>query len=497
MRDFHTMTFFKEVFVFSPSVVILAAAPIFTLWYFWWSSKQSTNNSKDDGIPTVPGAVPILGHALAYKKNPPQFLSSAFENYGNVIRINLAGKQMVVFGRDCPELRQVASAPERTVSARDAVQEVGFAETLGYFNISKGTDIHKHLLKSSLLTPTKLQAHLEHVYSGLKDAIRIELEQSDNPQSIDFMKWMRRVMLRVTLTQLIGSSFWKHVDGRTFLSNYVKFQDLLEDATAQAAVLPIWMALPLCLWGVQRRRLVLQKELKRVIKSMEGEVVGIGVWLEAIRSEKYSLDEVAELIVGLLFAAHKNPAIGAVQSYLLLQEQGTDKDKEVCIQEAQKVSKNPSEILSAQPLAKSCPRISRVCSEALRVTAHTIGALRTLREPLVLKESGIQLEKGTTVAVSHIAPNLDKQQWASTSFSTAANDDKLYEDPYRFTTFSHGTHICPGQGLALALIQCTLVQLLAEYEVNLPAKIPPLCFERATLAQRETPVKVSITKRET
>ena len=484
------MSLFLQDFSQLSTVVPLLVVTSITLWLLVPPTKKKND---DDGIPTVPGAVPLLGHALAYKKNPPQFLADAFDKYGPIIRINLAGKNMVVFGRDCPDLRQVMSAPEKLVSARDAVQEVGFEETLGYLNISQGADIHKHLLKSAFLTPTKLQEHLNQVYTGLQDALRIELSEYQS-SSIDFMKFMRRVMLRVSITQLIGESFWKHVVGKAFISNYVQFQDLLEDATAQAAVLPRWMALPLCLWGVQRRRLVLQKELKRILHALDGETNGIGVWLQEIRNEnKYSLDEMAELIVGLLFAAHKNAAIGAAQSYLLLRGDDSPRnDIEICLKEALYVAKNHNKVLSAQPLVKSCPQINKVCREALRVTAHTIGALRTLREPLVLKDSGMRLEKGTTIAVSHIAPHLDQTVWQSAAFNTSAHDDQLYRDPYRFTTFSHGTHVCPGQGLALALIQSTMIQLLAEYEVTLPKKIPSLCFERATLAQRRAPVVVTI-----
>ena len=45
---------------------------------------------------------------------------------------------------------QVALAPERVVSARDAVAAVGFAETLGEANVRVGTDLHKRVLKDWL-----------------------------------------------------------------------------------------------------------------------------------------------------------------------------------------------------------------------------------------------------------------------------------------------------------------------------------------------------------
>ena len=68
----------------------------------------------------------------------------------------------------------------------------------------------------------------------------------------------------------------------------------------------------------------------------------------------------------------------------------------------------------------------------------------------------------------------------------------LYDDEYKFTTFSHGVHKCPGQQVALVLLQCTMAILLQKYDITLPKTIPPLSFERATLAQRDGPIKVTI-----
>ena len=45
-----------------------------------------------------------------------------------------------------------------------------------------------------------------------------------------------------------------------------------------------------------------------------------GPWINAFKRVNMTSSKAAELIVGLLFAAHKNPAIGAVQSFLFIME---------------------------------------------------------------------------------------------------------------------------------------------------------------------------------
>jgi len=72
----------------------------------------------------------------------------------------------------------------------------------------------------------------------------------------------------------------------------------------------------------------------------------------------------------------------------------------------------------------------------------------------------------------------------------------LYADDYKFTTFSHGIHKCPGQELAMIHLQALVAILLTKYDVSLPENIPKLCFERATLAQRNGLVRVKIRRKQ-
>jgi hypothetical protein len=44
----------------------------------------------------------------------------------------------------------------------------------------------------------------------------------------------------------------------------------------------------------------------------------------------------------------------------------------------------------------------------------------------------------------------------------------------------------------MVILQCTLAILLHDYQITLPKDMPHLSFERATLAQRQGPVMVTI-----
>ena len=159
----------------------------------------------------------------------------------------------------------------------------------------------------------------------------------------------------------------------------------------------------------------------------------------------------------------------------------------------------------------SCPMLRRICYESLRLTAHSIGGVRTAKQDVLLKirhrkssADEIQLlyriPKGSSVGFTHIVSSLDTNIWgdnAAVFDSSCHHSEELYMDEYKFTAFSHGVHKCPGRQLAMIQLQVTLALLLTEFDVSLPPDepIPPLSFERATLAQRDGPVMVSIQRR--
>jgi cytochrome P450 len=147
--------------------------------------------------------------------------------------------------------------------------------------------------------------------------------------------------------------------------------------------------------------------------------------------------------------------------------------------------------------------IRRSCCETLRLTSHSIGALRKVSEEVVLGSGTSQQYKlcpGQVVAVSHIVPSLDEQLWGKDADKYNPSREEWttegkQPDEYKFSTFSQGHHRCPGQSIALQIMELTLSILMVDYEVTLRQKkesVPDVCFERATLAQRKGKVPVLI-----
>jgi hypothetical protein len=476
--------------------------------------RQIRTTTIGGSIPARDGS-PLIGHALEYKKNPAAFLIRQAQTVGSVFRINLAGRRMIVLcgGASECEMQQVKMAmtlPERQLSARDAVADIGFEYTLGRANVFEGTDFHKRLIKEHL---NRADATVPLLYAALRDAYRLEVDEHVGIDGVsrllvhDFLGLVRRCTIRAVVSVFLGTSMLRSSQD-DFLDKFMLLQDAIEEATAAAAVLPKFLSLPLSLRPVERSRIKLQKDIARRISLAWSEPEkDQGPWLKEFLSQGISTDKAAEFVVGLLFAAHKNPAIGSAQAYLYVMLKGTDQERLEVKKEAAAFLSKPANVA----LDGMC-HLRRCCLETLRLTAHALGAIRTAREEVSLykcpmkvgpnkcdesSEREIRICPGEVIAVSHIAPSLNTTLWGDNASNYDPNrkewtDQDAYPSEYKFSAFSQGLHRCPGQKTALYIMQINLAILSDLYSIEFVGEVPDISFERATLAQRDGNVCVRI-----
>lgn len=213
---------------------------------------------------------------------------------------------------------------------------IGFNETLGSLNVYFGTDLHKRWIKETYGAWWARQPH--DAPSGLRDEIRplwrsldrsLERERAASLRAADLFGLARATVLRCQVERLLGAPVLEAAGDAAFISAFMSFQDRIEDATAKAAVLPRTLSLPLVLWPVARMRRKLTRRLAAAIACAErgADPATLGSWLRAAATLPGELArrpsaQVAELAIGLLFASHKNPSIGAAQTLCALLELG-------------------------------------------------------------------------------------------------------------------------------------------------------------------------------
>ena len=313
--------------------VVIAIAMVLASLVLWLRARIRQPPAGLARPPVAPGAVPILGHALAYKDDPAAFLVATCESVGPIFSINLAGKRMIVVGPSITATKQVALAPESQLSARQAVADIGFNETLGPLNVFRGTDMHKRWIKDAYGGPGGLEEEIEPLWHSLGRSLKEEIyfnfgtcseNLGDADTAVaDLFGLVRACVLRCQIERLLGVPILIAAGNENgaparmgFVKSFMEFQDAIENATAMAAVLPRALALPLVLWPVARRRRRLVARLAQAIDEADKltELAALGSWYRSMRGRSPVLSslEIAELATGLLFASHKNPSIGAL-----------------------------------------------------------------------------------------------------------------------------------------------------------------------------------------
>lgn len=364
---------------------------------------------------------------------------------------------------------QLAFTPESVLSSHAAVADFGFRYTLGDRNVFAGTDVHKQIIKQNYSSKRDLEHTSQLYWKYMTSAMdrEINCERGKEVVVIDFMVTVRRIILRTITYEMVGSGvveMYNSQNDADFISDFMVFQDLVEECTAKAAVCPAWLAKVWFLKDCENKRLSLVAKLMTAIQqaAQSGREGGhLGRWLSSVRAmshengaKVHSLEDIADFAVGLLFAAHKNPAIAAAQAVLhvlqhdealLAQSQGALLP-DVCLESASVRAAAVAALVSSalhsgrqeeqqeepqeqegggimQALDK-CSLVEKVVVETLRVTAHSIGAVRKVVEARGWRvtvnddrdgQAGscepprvFILPQGSYVGVSHIIPHRDK-----------------------------------------------------------------------------------------
>ena len=476
--------------------------------------KIMNDKGEKNGIGYAKGGIPMLGHALEYKKDPVHFLMKQVRSGVGAVRINLAGRQMILItGNDWNLYQTICQQQEHVVSSIQAIASVGFIQTLGYQNVFHGTNFQKSCIKQhfpnyhsyiKLHSTPYVSKLIPQLHQTFQHALLQQQQQGDGKATIihvdDLFQFVRNWHIRFILLHFLGSSFYQNNHQMNdIIDEFQILQDSIEEATAAATVLPNWISQPFILRPVERKRMRFQEKLQSILKHkvLSQEQDHDGPWLQSFLHDNVSIEMASEYIVGLLFAGAKNPAIASTQSYLLFHEHATPK-------ELQQAKNESQQILSCQMKPNPSMIITKCVLETLRYIAHPIGAIRIVQKQITLgnDKTKIILEPGECVALSHVTVNHNHKLWNNDPPSNinfhrkewAENDtinSTLNDVNDKFTTFSHGIHKCPGSNIALIMSQCSFAILLS-HNITLSSSLPKVSFDRATLAQRSGPIPVQI-----
>jgi hypothetical protein len=148
----------------------------------------------------------------------------------------LAGKHLILIGRDCPALRHVANSAESNPFAS--------LETLSHPLDSRKpweTDIHKQILKGVLFEPSKYRAKIPKLYQAVERAFGIGLslfqeEDGDVIYAPDFLQLVRESSLSENdwlWNDWSGRRSWNKAGRSQFVTDFFRVSRFLGGCDSQ------------------------------------------------------------------------------------------------------------------------------------------------------------------------------------------------------------------------------------------------------------------------
>jgi len=471
---------------------------IFLLLLGYFTLSVSAKSQRANLPPSIPG-LPFLGNALSYKRDPVAFMLSHNKKYGGVFIINLAGHKMVIV-TDPSSIHSFQAASEDELSSYNAVVDFGFAKVLGTESVLSGSVLHRLMITSLSQRKNEYTLALSAVIKKSMFA-EIGLQRLNaHADKLDMIPFVRKVFLRSSIEFFLSDEVTRRYP--TWVEDFYEFQDKLEDAIASAVVSPKFLSNRI-LTPIQNMRIRLRDQLVPVIDEIRSNPDSKGYLADMIRisnvDPSFRVDSssvIADFCIGLIFSAHKNPAILCAQTYIQLEENPFYLAK--VREEISGVfkGKNNLEAISAEMIGR-LPLLECCIKETLRMTSHTIGAIRKATKDFSIRSEGgknFVIPEGSYVAASHISLAMDERWWTSPKVYDpdrfSANRREELSVPKAYIPFSGGVHLCPGRYIALAMVKIFMslwVTLLETYSIG---KIPALDFERATLGQRRSSVMI-------
>jgi cytochrome P450 len=160
----------------------------------------------------VPGAVPLLGHLGAFKKQPLQMLSAWWRRHGDALRFRLGPKTIHLFSH--PHLAEdiLVQQADRFVKVYDPQRPTGLALVLGNGLVTSSGEVwkrHRRIIQP-IFHRARMSAMAERMVQVGKQRIAGWADQEG--QTIDIAAEMMQLALEVISQTMFTTSMAQHID---------------------------------------------------------------------------------------------------------------------------------------------------------------------------------------------------------------------------------------------------------------------------------------------
>jgi sterol 14-demethylase len=408
-------------------------------------------------VPHLRSPLPVIGHALAFNRDPVGLLSGGHRRFGEIFSFTLFGKR--VFALIGPRGNEAFfRAGDDALGARDA-----YRFTVPIFGPGVAYDVEPALMDEQLqlLHPALRDDRMQRYAAVMAEESDAFLDGWGEAGEIDLLPALNRLTIFIAGRCLIGDAFRRRLS-----EEFAGLYHDLEGGINLVAFFNPYLPLP-----AMRRRDRARRRVAELIAGLVAERAAapgaaedfLATLMTARYSDGRALDNeaITGLILTLLFAGQHTSAVLAAWTGLFLARYPEHRERVRA--ESAPLGNRPS-LAELKRLA----HLERCMKEAERLRPPLVMLMRSVLKPFSCL--GATLPAGALAmvspAVSHRMGSVfaEPERFDPDRFGPGREEDR--RTPYSLIGFGGGKHRCLGLAFAHQQVKVIWARILARFEIE-------------------------------
>ncbi len=437
--------------------------------------------------PKVSGGLPLLGHTVAFGRDPVGLLRRAYDECGAVAQFKLLGKNVTVFTGPEPH-ESLFRLPDEVLDPREAYKMM-----IPVFGKGVVYDV----------SPERMMEQLHMLHPALRNKrMRTYTEIIAEEAELAISKWGDAGEVEVCDFFGVLTSY---TSSRCFLGK--EFRDEMSEEFAhvysdlEAGIVPLAYInahLPIPAFRKRDKARARLGEMVSEIIARRRSKGSVGQdFIQTLMDSQYkdgttlTDHEITGILIANMFAGHHTSSVTTAWSLLELLRQ-PDYYEKVCDEVRNRFGNGEAYSFDAM---RDIERTEWAIKEALRIHPPLFMLFRTAMEDCEVY--GYQVKKGDWVCVSPIVAHRDDTvfrdalRYDPDRYGPGREEDRR---PFAYISFGGGRHKCLGSAFALLQMKVILAVLLNHYDFELTGDPIETDFGRVVLGPKP-PIHVRYEKR--
>lgn len=411
--------------------------------------------------PRLPGGLPFLGHALAFRKEPVRLLRAARERFGDISSFSLAGRRVAFFcGPQAHEAYFRAGDDELSAKA-------AYRFTVPIFGPGVAYDASEERMNEQLgmIMPALTERRLR-LYAGfIQEEIEEYLKDWGDAGTIDLPRMCNELTVYIASRCLIGRDFRRSLSG--------EFARLYHDLEAGINLVGLFFPnLPLPSFRRRdRARVRLVELIGGIIAQRRRSGKEEEDFLQTLMTARYadgtalSEAEITGILLTLIFAGQHTSAVQAAWAGIELMQHPEYLER--VLREQEQVTSAHEEI--SFDALRDMEVLERAIQESERLHPPLILLVRQVLRDLCYRDYVVPAGDLAMVSpgVAHRLPEVfaDPERYDPDRFGPGREEQRKAK--YTIITFGGGRHGCIGLTFAYLQVKAIWSTLLRRYELRL------------------------------